>query len=181
METYIALLRGINVGGKHILPMKNLVELLEGLQLKNIKTYIQSGNVAFQSKKIEKNRLAERIADKINNKFYFSPQVFVLDKKEFKRAVDLNPYSEVMTEGKNLHLTFLLHKPINPEIDSLQALQKNDEKFTLIDKVFYLYAPEGIGRSKLAGKIEKLLGVKGTTRNWNSVMKIKNIVESYAN
>ncbi|HET6527282.1 MAG TPA: DUF1697 domain-containing protein [Balneolaceae bacterium] len=176
MNTYIALLRGINVGGHNKLPMKELVQLLEDLGLHNVKTYIQTGNVAFKSEK-DSAKLAESIKAAIEKDYGFAPHVLVLTFNEFQKAMTSNPFPEAEAEPKTLHLYFLDREPENPDLESLESIKKDSERFILKNKTFYLHAPEGVGRSKLAAKVEKVLGVPATARNWRSVGKIKEMAE----
>jgi uncharacterized protein (DUF1697 family) len=177
MDTYIALFRGINVGGNNILPMLELVAVLEDLGLSNIKTYIQSGNVVFQSKKINSVELSQKICDAIEKRHGFVAQVFILDVNELKNAIASNPFTEIEAEPIALHFFFLSSLPENPDLKALENIKKDSEQFRLIDKMFYLYAPEGIGRSKLAMKVEKTLRVTVTARNWRTVNKIMEMVK----
>jgi uncharacterized protein (DUF1697 family) len=176
MDTYIALFRGINVGGNNILPTIDLVAVLEDLGLSNIKTYIQSGNVIFQSKKINGVELSQNICTAIKERRGFVVQVIILDINEFKNAIASNPFTEMEAKPNTIHFFFLSSLPENPNVN-LESIKKDSEQFRLIDKVFYLYAPEGIGRSKLAMKIEQTLGVTVTARNWRTVSKIMDMME----
>jgi uncharacterized protein (DUF1697 family) len=88
-----------------------------------------------------------------------------------------NPFPEAETDPASLHLGFLASTPKNPDLKKLDSLRKESERFYLIDNVFYLHVPEGVGRSKLAASIEKLLGVPMTDRNWRTVCKIKELAE----
>jgi uncharacterized protein (DUF1697 family) len=177
MNTYIALFKGINVGGNNILPMLELVSVLEELGLSRIKTYIQSGNVVFQSKKINNVELSQKIVAAIRNRHGFIIQVLILDGDELQSAIAANPFPEAEAEPNTLHCFFLLSLPENPNLNALETVKKDSEQFRLIDKVFYLYAPEGIGRSKLATKVEKTLGVAVTARNWRTVSKLMAMVK----
>lgn len=170
MNTSIALLRGINVGGKNILPMKEFVLLLEGMSYKNIQTYIQSGNVVFQSKEKAGPRDAAEISRRVFEKKGFKPSVLILSAAALQSAVENNPFDT--SNGKALHFFFLESPPIQPKIDQLVSLKAKSEQFELCGDVFYLYAPEGVGRSKLAANVEKELGVPVTARNWNTVSKL---------
>jgi uncharacterized protein (DUF1697 family) len=170
MITYVALFRGINVGGKNILPMKDLVGILEGIGCENVKTYIQSGNAVFRAGKIETKKLEETISSKILETRRFSPKVLLLEHKELTDAIENNPYKNM--EGKTLHFFFLESIPVNPDMNELVNVKSKSEKFKLGKKIFYLYAPDGIGRSKLAAKVERALGVPVTARNWNTVSKL---------
>jgi len=175
MSTYIALFRGINVGGKNSLSMKELVVLLESIGLRNILTYIQSGNAVFQSTEKNVSQLARRLTDEINKRHGFEAHVLILAPDAIKRAMAENPFSEAEADPSHLHLGFLASTPKNPDFKKLDALRKESERFHLSDHVFYLHAPEGVGRSKLAASAEKLLGVPMTDRNWRTVCKIREI------
>jgi len=177
MNTYIALFRGINVGGKNILKMKDLVDLLENLDAKQVQTYIQSGNVVLQSTE-EPSQLSEKIRQAIQKSYGFSTQVLLLTRTEFEEAIRNNPFPQAESLPKTLHLGFLVREPENPKLNELELLKASGEEFLLKGKVFYLHAPEGIGRSKLAERVEKHLGVSMTMRNWNTVMKLSNMVKS---
>jgi len=175
MNTYIALFRGINVGGKNSLPMKGLVAILEEIGAKNVRTYIQSGNAVFQS--IEKNpsRLSKQLAAEIKKRYGFEPHVLLLGLEAINKAIAMNPFPEAETEPSSLHIGFLASSPKNPDLKKLDSLRKESERFHLSDHVFYLHAPEGVGRSKLAASTEKLLGVPMTDRNWRTVCKIREL------
>src|SRR5262249_46532917 len=172
MKTYIALFRGINVGGKNALPMKELVVVLEGLGSRNVKTYIQSGNAVFESKEKDASRLSNQISIEIKKRRGFEPHVLLLELADIERAITKNPFPEAETDPQALHVGFLASAPKNPNLKTLESLKRNSERFHLIDNVFYLHAPEGVGRSKLAANAEKLLGVPMTDRNWRTVCKI---------
>ena len=175
MNTYIALFRSINVGGKNILPMKKLIGILEEMGYKNVMTYIQSGNVVFQSiKKCTKNT-AKDISAKILECHGFEPKVLLLEKSELQNSVDNNPFKS--KTGKTLHFFFLESRPQKPDLEKLLAVKSKSEEFELVKNVFYLYAPDGIGRSALASNVEKCLGVPVTARNWNTVSKLITMVK----
>ena len=168
----IALLRGINVGGNNILPMQDLRALLTELGLQQVRTYIQSGNVVFQNAEVASSQLSGVIARAISERYGFEPSVLVLTEEDLARAIALNPFPDAITEPKSLHLFFLASAPQDPDLSALEKARKDGEEFALIDRVFYLHAPAGIGRSKLAAGVEKSLGVPVTARNWRSVDKI---------
>jgi uncharacterized protein (DUF1697 family) len=172
MNAYIALFRGINVGGRNKLPMRELVELLRSLGLQSIKTYIQSGNVVFQTDATDTSDLSERISAAVNESHGFAPHVLLLTLEEFETAIESNPYPEAVSEPRTLHLYFLASEPQDPDLEALESLRSPSERFALKGKVFYLHAPQGIGRSRLAAGVEKALGVGATARNWRSVTGI---------
>lgn len=177
MKTYIALFRGINVGGRHILPMKELITILEDLGCRNVKTYIQSGNAVFESKLNNTSQLSKKISAEINKRRGFPPHVLLLSLEEMEKAITNNPFPDGEKDPKTLHVGFLTSTPKTPDLKALEALKVDREQFKLMDNIFYLYAPEGIGRSKLAARSEKLLGVPLTDRNWGTVRKIMQIAQ----
>jgi uncharacterized protein (DUF1697 family) len=178
MNTYIALLRGINVGGRNKLRMRDLVQLLEELGLKNVKTYIQSGNVVFQSEPADLAKLSTEISEAIGESHGFTPQIFILNMKAMQKAMSANPFPEGEDEPKSLHLFFLDAIPKDLDLTALEAVQKDSERFELIDDVFYLHAPDGIGRSKLAERVGRGWNVSITARNWRTVNKIMEMATS---
>jgi uncharacterized protein (DUF1697 family) len=172
MKTYVALFRGINVGGKNALPMKELVAVLEDLGARKVTTYIQSGNAVFVSLETDTSRLSNKISSEIKKRRGFEPHVLLLELEDVERAMKNNPFPEAVSDPQALHAGFLASVPEKPNLNALESLKSDSERFQLIDKVFYLHAPEGIGRSKLAANAEKMLGVPMTDRNWRTVCKI---------
>lgn len=173
MNTFIGLLRGINVGGNNKLPMKELVTVLEGLGLRNVATYIQSGNVVFQSERTDTAALAGEITAAIGKSHGFAPQMFLLTTAELQAAITANPFPEGEPEPKSLLLFFLDALPVNLDLQPLEKLKTENERFALIDKVFYLHAPDGMGRSKLAEKVGQGWKVGITARNWRTVTTLR--------
>jgi len=171
MNSYIALFRGVNVGGNNILPMKDLSNLLEKNSYHNVRTYIQSGNVVFQSA----GKPDADIHSLIEKKFNFKPEILILKKKEFLKAVENNPFRS--TVGKEVHFYFCKTKP-EPNLNKLEELKSKSEKYAIKGLVFYLYAPDGIGKSKLVANIEKCLGVRTTGRNLNTINKLVELVQN---
>jgi uncharacterized protein (DUF1697 family) len=176
MNTYVVLLRGINVGGRNALSMKKLVVLLEDLGYRNVKTYIQSGNVILQSSK-NNSHLAERTAYEIERCHGFKPYVLPLKISEFEAAIAANPFPEAEADSKGLHFGFLDTAPSDPDLRELETLKTKSERFRLVNKVFYMHLPDGVRRSKLAANSERLLGVSMTDRNWRTVSKIRDMAE----
>src|ERR671916_1642099 len=113
MKTYIAFFRGINVGGNNVLPMKELVALLENLGSQNVKTYIQSGNAVFQNEEEDASLLSNRIRAAIKKSHGFEPRVLMLEPEEIERVVGSNPLPEAESEPKTLHVHFLASMPKN--------------------------------------------------------------------
>ncbi len=172
MNTWIVLFRGINVGGRNILPMKILVELLESLGCTNVKTYIQSGNVVLRSPEKSAAALKKKIQAAIESRLSFEPSVLLLSVDQLTTAKEENPFPEGTSEPASLHFFFLADQPQEYDEKELDALRAPTERFQLLGNVFYLHAPDGIGRSKLAANVEKRLGVATTARNFRTVDKV---------
>ena len=172
MTTYVALFRGINVGGNNILPMKVLVSLLQRIGMHNVKTYIQSGNAVFQSGDSDASKLAQKIRGAVAQECGFNPWVIILPSSELDKIVAENPFPEAISVPKSIHVYFLAHEPSTPDMTKLEEQRAETESYRLVGSVMYLHAPDGIGRSKLAAKMERLLGVPLTARNWRTVSKI---------
>lgn len=171
MATCIAFFRGINVGGRNRLAMKDLLQLFERIGIHGARTYIQSGNVAFRCTRQQRPDIARRIADAIRQEHGFEPKVQVITIQELEHAVAANPFMDARKDPTNLHLWFLKDVPENPDIGTLDRLKTATERFALDRKVFYLHAPDGFGDSKLAAAVEKCLGTDATARNWQTVTK----------
>jgi uncharacterized protein (DUF1697 family) len=166
MKKYVILFRGINVSGKNLLPMKALTSLLEAHGYQQVKTYIQSGNVVLLSE----HKPGDDLVNLVEQHFGFVAPILVLTQDEFNMISQNNPYSEA--EGKFCHFYFCEQAP-KLDTEKLHKLIAESEEYQLIDKVFYLHAPDGIGRSKLVANIEKCLGVIATGRNLNTINKLK--------
>lgn len=176
MKPHLALLRGINVGGKAILRMKELAELFNELGCEEVCTYIQSGNVIFRAAPKTVKGLAERVAKTIAERHDVEPQTLILTAQQLQEVIDECPFES--EAGNQLHFSFLFSKPRKPDLETLRSLQADDEQFQLGKRAFYLLAPSGIGRSKLAAKVEACLGVPTTSRNANTINKLQTILAS---
>lgn len=169
MTVWVVLLRGINVGGRNRLPMKDLTAALEAIGCANVKTYIQSGNAVFSKPGRKAPELARLVADTIAERHGLAPAVILLTARELENAVRANPFPTAESDPKSLHVSFLAEEPTSPNCDDLNEIKSESESFALRGSTFYLHAPDGIGRSKLAARAEKLLGVSATARNWRTV------------
>jgi len=169
VNVYIGLVRGINVGGAHMLPMKDLTRLFEQLGCVDVKTYIQSGNVVFRTADADTGRLAKRVTAAVAKARGFEPLLLVLTRNELERAAAGNPFPEAVDNPQSVHLFFLAEPAKNADLKSLNALKSATERFVLKDRVLYLHTPDGLGSSKLAARAAGLLGVVATARNWRTV------------
>lgn len=171
MSTFVVLLRGINVGGKNLLPMKEFKIALALAGFEDCKTYIQSGNIVLSSAKNPEKQIAALIL----NQFGLRSDVLALSSDAFNVSVANNPYKEF--EGKTVHFYFCKTAP-KPNYSKLDALAQETERYELAGNVLYLLAPNGIGRSKVVAGIEACLGVTATGRNLNTVRKLADMVEN---
>ncbi|MBA6358069.1 MULTISPECIES: DUF1697 domain-containing protein [unclassified Colwellia] len=171
MQKFIVLFRGINVGGNNILPMKELVPLLEQSGYESVSSYIQSGNIVLESPK----NPTEQVQSIISKNFGFAPAVFSLEESVFSASALNNPYKEF--EGKFVHFYFCKNN-INLVQDKLNKYISSSEEYTVKGNVLYLYAPQGIGRSKLVANVESCLGQSATGRNLNTINKISTMLKN---
>jgi uncharacterized protein (DUF1697 family) len=175
MTTYAALLRGINVGGGRKVPMADLRTLLTGLGHEDVRTYLQSGQAVFASGHGDEDLLAAEITHAVEKHFGFGVDVIVRDHAYLKAIADACPFPAADLEPKQLHVTYF-SAPVTPErFAEIDESAYRPEEFRLGDRALYLYAPNGLGRSKLAEHLAKprvSKGIIATTRNWNTVVKL---------
>lgn len=177
-NVWIALFRGINVGGHNLLPMRELAALLGKLGAHDVETYIQSGNAVFQHASDDASGIAQRITRAIDRAHGFAPRVLLLTRQQLERAVAANPFLAHAGEPATLHVVFLATLPAQPNLARLNELKTATESFVLVHDCFYLHAPDGLARSKLAAAVERWLGVEGTARNWRTVSKLLELAQS---
>jgi uncharacterized protein (DUF1697 family) len=172
MQQYVALLRGINVGGHGVIKMADLRQLFESLGLSQVVTYIQSGNVLFrtgESRVSLTRRLEERLASATGNEI----KVFVFTRRELERAAANNPFApERMDAEQRCHLMFLSAEPDAAHREKLMALEGEEYRFHIDDRVlYYAYSRKYDGRRRTID-FERVLGVNGTARTWKVVDKL---------
>lgn len=175
MKTYIALLRGINVSGKNILKMVDLKQLFVDLEFHNVLTYIQSGNVIFESEQKDISKIESQIFEGIKQVFGYSVKVLVITKEQLKTVYTSNPFLLRETiDITKLYVTFLKENYYSEGIKNLEELvSANEEEFKIIANSAYLYLPNGAGRAKLTNNLfEKKLSTSATTRNWKTITKL---------
>ncbi len=174
MPVYISLLRGINVGGHAKVPMKQLQAMLEALGFEQVRTLIQSGNAVFEARKLSTSAVSRKIEDKIVAEFGFAASVVTRTPEEWANAIDANPFvKESKTEPNKLHIAFLAEEPEPDATKKLEANRSATERVRCSGREVYLYYRDGMGQAKLTGAvIERILGVKATARNWNTVTKL---------
>ena len=170
MVTYVSLLRGINVGRQKRIKMEALVDLYKSLGFKNIKTYLQSGNVIFNAAENIK-KLPNMIGEKIEKVFSFPVAVLLRMPIELQYIVNNNPFLEEKGfEPDKLYITFLSKAPTDSTLSQIKEIHEEWDKFVIIHKEIYIYCPNGYGITKFSNDFfERKLGVTATTRNWKTV------------
>jgi uncharacterized protein (DUF1697 family) len=170
MPIYIALLRGVNVGG-NILKMERLRELCAKLGMKNARTCVQSGNVVFEAQG-GSSHWAEALERKLAGESRLPVSVTVRTAAEMAAIAAGNPFlKEKGIDTKRLAVTFLQQAPTKEALAALGALKIGSERFHISGKEVYLHCPNGFADAKLY-TLDKVLSQRTTTRNWNTVMKL---------
>jgi len=183
MPVLISMLRGVNVVGRNQIKMDALRTLYESLKLEDPRTFIQSGNVIFRTKlpHNQKNCLAltKKIQNAIERTFGFRPEVILRTPDELRAAIAATPFpAHRNLEFSKVLVTFLAAEPPAQAHTNLSNLKGYPEEVHLIGRELYIYFPNGAGQTKLPwSKVEKLVQVNGTARNWNSVTKMLAIAE----
>jgi uncharacterized protein (DUF1697 family) len=177
MRTYIALLRGINVGGKNKVKMADLKRTFEASGLSRVQTYIQSGNVLFESDE-EEAPLRQRIEERIAADFGIQVVVVLRTLAEMERIAANCPFSaediaeaEAASDAESLYVALLLEAPVPEKAERLSAYSTPDDRFQLAGRDVYLLFRYSVRDSKLAAQLPKL-GVPATVRNWNTIQKL---------
>jgi uncharacterized protein (DUF1697 family) len=167
---YIAMLRGINVSGKNIIKMEDLRRSFEAMGFDGVSTYVQSGNVIFESAKASSTVLSQRIGEKILHDFGFAVALILKTPNELKTVVGANPFVKKSTiDHSKLYVTFLSRPPSTTALRNLDALKAGPDEFFITGREIYLYCPNGYGRTKLSNNVfERMLSVAATTRNWKT-------------
>jgi uncharacterized protein (DUF1697 family) len=171
MPIYIAMLRGINVGGHHRIKMDQLRTSLEALGLQQVKTYIQSGNVVFKTAKSSQAALSKKIENQILSQFGFSASVILRTADEMASTIKNNPFlNEPDIVPEKLHVAFLSDAPALATLNKLASLTLAPDQSLCLGKEVYLYFPNGVSGSSLwKHPLDGVLSVVTTTRNWKTV------------
>ena len=170
MTNYISILRGINVSGQKSIIMADLKTLYENMGFSNVKTYVQSGNVVFQTKAEKIEILEQKIHGQIKSKYGFEAPVIVMTVDKLKTIINSNPFKDdSMKDPQFLHVTFLQKKPESYNQESVLSKKSGREEIVFTDEAIYMYCPNGYGNSKLSNNLfENKLKVTATTRNWKT-------------
>jgi uncharacterized protein (DUF1697 family) len=178
LATFLALLRGINVGGANKVPMKELRALFEELGHEDVRTYLQSGNVVFEGRSSTSRKLAAEIESAIAKSFDLTVSVIVRTRRELERVTTGNPFPTQGVNPTSLHVMFLAKSASAKAIRTLDPDRSPPDEFEVRGSEIYLRFPKGSGRSKLTiDYFEKKLGTRATARNWNTVVKVLELMQ----
>jgi uncharacterized protein (DUF1697 family) len=175
MKTYVAFLRGINVSGQKRIPMAELRELLAKTGLSNIETYIQSGNVIFQSSEKSKENLESQIHNAIKSHFGFEVPVLILNPKELKQIFNACPFPE--NQKTESYFMLLFESAEGMLVNEISNLSNSNETFQITDSCIYFYSAIGYGKSKFNNNFfEKKLKITATARNYKTMVKLLSLL-----
>jgi uncharacterized protein (DUF1697 family) len=180
MGVYVALLRGVNVGGHGRVPMKDLQTWVADLGATDVTTYVQSGNVVFNADIDSPDEFAEAIEDRIAEALGLDVAVLLRSSKDIKKVATNNPFLKEGSDPKTLHVTFLADVPDRQQV-SVLSTPPGPDQFRIVGREVYLYLPNGIGRTKLNDTFFGKLRMPVTTRNWNTVTKLVELSSKLAN
>ena len=178
-NNYVALLRGINVGGKHKLPMKELVEVFSASRCSDVRTYIQSGNVVFSAPPNLGRSLAAALEKKIELRFGFAVPVILRSHDQLARVAQANPFLTRGASDQMLYVVFLADEPSAEAVGKLDPQRSPGDEFRVVGSEVFLYLPNGAGNSKLTNAyFDSKLATTGTARNWATVLKLLDMTKS---
>jgi uncharacterized protein (DUF1697 family) len=177
LSKYISLLRGINISGQKLIKMAELKLLYESLGFENVRTYLQSGNVIFDTKLFDKKKISGIIEKGIYKKYGFSVSVLIKTTDDFKKILKNNPFLKSKnTDVDKYYITMLFNAPEKSLLEKLCDLKSGNDEFEVFGDVIYINCPDGYGRTKLNNNIfEKKLKVIATTRNWRTINNLSEL------
>jgi uncharacterized protein (DUF1697 family) len=180
MPVHIALLRGINVGGRNLVAMSDLRDMCAALELSGARTLLQSGNLVFQSKRATGKKLEQFLETETEKRLGAAVHYFVRTTLEWQDAIVRNPFpAEAERDPGHLIVLFLKESASAKDVEALRAAIRGREVVGGEGRELYLVYPDGMGTSKLTNAvIERTLGQRGTARNWNTVLKIAEIARA---
>jgi len=178
MTSYVALLRGINVGGNKMIAMADLRAALEAMGLAGVRTLLQSGNVVFRAAAQAPPKLEARLEKEAGKRFGFTPDFHVRTAGEWRQVVEENPFpAEAKADPGHLLVTFFKAPLDTARVEALQAAITGPELVRCSGRHLYMTFPAGIGASKAPILVDRTLGARGTARNWNTVTKLAALID----
>lgn len=177
--SYVALLRGINVGGRNKVPMHTLRELLAGIGGVGVRTHLQSGNAVFTHEEEDPARLAEQLQQAIADELGLTISCLVRSGADLRRVVEANPFDMTGIDGSRFHVTFLSGPVPLDRLAAIDPAAYAPDEFRSGEREIYGHFPNGVHDSKLAGLFtDRKLGLTASARNWNTVTKLLALSES---
>ena len=174
---YVALLRGINVGGKNKLPMAKLVTFFEELGCEDVRTYIQSGNLVFSASAALTKTLSGRISARIEQDLGLRVPVLLRSRRELTNALQAHPLAGRGVDEKALAVMFLADRPPAARVRKLAPDRSPGDRFTVVGREVFLLCPNGVARTKLTSAwFDRELATVSTTRNWRTARKLLEMV-----
>ena len=177
MTTYVALLRGINVGGNRKIRMTDLRDMFTEAGCDDVASYIQSGNVVFRHSSSDEAALAGKLEQRIEQATGFEVPVILRSDDELQDVLAANPYGDV--EHRTLHVVFLASPPTGKAAKEFDASRFAPEEYTVIGREVFMHLPDGIGKAKLPPALPLIRGA-GTARNWRTVQTLAEMAHSLA-
>jgi uncharacterized protein (DUF1697 family) len=175
---YVALLRGINVGGKNLLPMKDLAQMFSDAGCTGVRTYIQSGNVIFETRS-SAPKIAEAIKTKIEQRFGYRVPMILRTSEQLLKTIRDNPFLKAGADAKWFYVYFLAHAPNATAIATLDPARSAPDAFHVLGQEIYLHLPTGMGQSKLTNAyFDSKLSTTCTARNWATVLKLSEMMQA---
>ncbi len=174
MPVYIALLRGVNLAGHKMVAMADLRAMLEGLGFTDVRSLLQSGNLVFQGRAQASASLERKLEQEAQRRLDLATDVHVRTAAQWQSIIKRNPFPDAARKDPG-HLLLMCFKeaPAPKDVKALQAAIKGREVVRAVGRQAYFIYPDGVGTSRLTtGLIDKTLGLRGTARNWNTVLKL---------
>jgi uncharacterized protein (DUF1697 family) len=176
--TYVALLRGVNVGGKNKLPMADLRPIFADVGCADVQTYIQSGNVVFSAALGAEMKIRSAVAKRINERFGLQVPVVMRTGEEFRQVATSNPFLKSGATAAFLYVAFLADAPETRCIKNLDPDRSPGDAFRVIAREIYLHLPNGVARSRLTNDyFDSKLGTISTVRNWRTVFNLAEMTQ----
>ena len=178
---HVALLRGINVGGKNMLPMKDLTKMFTDAGCSDVRTYIQSGNVVFRAQDAVARRVPALVSNAIAKRFQFQAPVQTRSAEEIRAIATGNPFLKKGTDTDLLHVAFLASAPASAQVAALDPKRSPPDEFVVQKREVFLRLPNGVAKTKLTNAyFDSKLGTVSTLRNWRTVLALLELASAGA-
>lgn len=175
----VALLRGINLGGKNALPKATLVELFTEAGGRDVSTYIASGNVLFRAGAATTKAIPAKVTAAVRERFGFEVPVLLRTAKELRALAAANPFLADEADPKLLHVAFLAAKPTAKQAAALEPARIAPDRVAVVGREVFLHTPDGLGRSKISNAwLDRALGTISTVRTWSTAQTLADLAEA---